>query len=294
MTAVAIGFAVALGIDGASVTPRAQGPSLKSQAGVFVEELQRAVARDDRGAVAALIRYPITAAAILPIPIKDATGLVDVYDAIFAPELRIAIALSGLDNGTVSEPAYPVTVDGEQIVLAGGLLTAELTSKGYRITHIVVPRSSSWGRQGPRRVLFRAGRRTAEFSGALGRFGVQTYVVYAQAGQILQVGIQGIRGRNVVVRILRAATGRPVDARTAQGTRTWIGAIPATGDYQIQVVRLVQDGAAALLYRLMVTLRQAKTATAINPGPLPAPVGQNGRSAGIAPRARHRSASRGE
>jgi hypothetical protein len=57
----------------------------------LLTELQRAISRDDRQAVAALIQYPITVAtAGLRIPIRDAAALVESYDPVFTPEQTTA------------------------------------------------------------------------------------------------------------------------------------------------------------------------------------------------------------
>src|SRR5438552_5061362 len=54
-------------------------------AAMFVRELQRALARDDRAAVSALVHYPLTVfAGGLRIPIPDAAALLQSYDVIFS------------------------------------------------------------------------------------------------------------------------------------------------------------------------------------------------------------------
>ena len=55
--------------------------------------------------------------------------------------------------------------------------------------------------------------------------------------------------------VLDAATGTPLDARTRDGIRVWVGRVPADGDYRIEVVRTSRQGDSVLIYRLTVRLR---------------------------------------
>jgi hypothetical protein len=59
---------------------------------VFLRDLQRAVARDDRAAVSALVQYPLTVfAGGIRIPIVDAEALRQNYDVVFSPALKTLI-----------------------------------------------------------------------------------------------------------------------------------------------------------------------------------------------------------
>ncbi len=63
----------------------------EAAARAFLADVQRLVARDDRSAVAALIRYPILiASGTVQIPVADAAALVERYDVVFSPALRDA------------------------------------------------------------------------------------------------------------------------------------------------------------------------------------------------------------
>jgi hypothetical protein len=46
----------------------------------------------------------------------------------------------------------------------------------------------------------------------------------------------------------------PVDGR-ARSDRMWIGRLPATADYRIDVMRTAKDAGSSLVYVLSVTLR---------------------------------------
>ena len=59
----------------------------------FVRELQRNLARDDRPAIAARVRYPLTVfVGGVRIPISSAAALIEQYDIVFTPALKAAIA----------------------------------------------------------------------------------------------------------------------------------------------------------------------------------------------------------
>src|SRR5687768_1810515 len=63
----------------------------------FLRELQRAVAADNRQAVAALVEYPITVfIGGVRVPMRDAAALTEHYDQIFTPELKRIIAGTGV------------------------------------------------------------------------------------------------------------------------------------------------------------------------------------------------------
>ncbi len=67
--------------------------------------------------------------------------------------------------------------------------------------------------------------------------------------------IEGVRGRDIVARIVRVRDGAPVDARAAEGVRTWSGRVPEEGDYRIEVVRLAREPAAPMPFTLTVSAR---------------------------------------
>src|SRR5919109_4437028 len=77
----------------------------------FLTELQRAVARDDRTAVAALVRYPVTVfAGSIRIPIADAAAMVQSYDVVFTPALKSLIAEASTSNRGGSASAASVAI----------------------------------------------------------------------------------------------------------------------------------------------------------------------------------------
>src|SRR5437870_4018201 len=144
-------------------------------AAMFVRELQRAVARDDRAAVSALIQYPVTVfAGGLRIPIPDAAALLQSYDVIFSPALKAVIA------------------------------RAAIPARG------------------------RAGRGTS---------------------------VAMTTDRAIAASIVSVNNRAPVDSHANDGVRTWIGRVPADGDYRIDVVRLASGGDPRLPYVLVVSMQ---------------------------------------
>jgi hypothetical protein len=69
----------------------------------FLTQLQRASQANDRNAIAALIRYPITISISgLRVPFADASSVLDRYDDIFDKPLRDAIARgSAIDTQSI-------------------------------------------------------------------------------------------------------------------------------------------------------------------------------------------------
>jgi hypothetical protein len=59
----------------------------------------------------------------------------------------------------------------------------------------------------------------------------------------------------VVLKVLDAKTGKPVDGKAGEGARTWIGRVPESGDYRIDVIRAPQAAGQTLPYVLVVRKR---------------------------------------
>ena len=202
----------------------------------FMTALERATARGDRGAVAAMVRYPLTvSAAGLNIPVNDRAAFLRYYDVIFTDDVRRAVA------------------SGEAV--RRGILRISRDGSAPKIFAINVPAGARHGaRHDTARVIFRAGSDSRQLAGALTMGQRASYVVFAKQGQLLEVRIDGVRGRDVVARVVDASTDAPVDTRAREGARAWAGRVTATGDYRIDVER-VAGGAAALPYTLVVSVR---------------------------------------
>jgi hypothetical protein len=231
----------------------------------FLRELQRAVASDDRKAVAALMHYPLTVwAAGVRIPIPDAQALHRYYDAVFSPALKDAIALAQLPRTGRPAPAVAVSITDSGAVVHENTITIDRVGGRLKVTRISAPLKpidrpraagappKSPSPREPQRVVM--GLRTVRLSGYLLDGGRDSYVIWADRKQLLEVRVTGVRERDVVARIVEVKTRTPVDARAAEGTRTWIGRVPESGEYRIDVVRLAR-GREPLPYGLTLRLR---------------------------------------
>jgi hypothetical protein len=211
-------------------------------ADALLAELQRAVARDDRPAVAAMIRYPITIAASgMRIPITDSAALVRSYDAVFTPEIKAAIR----DGSAIRDKLIQVTSVGGEFKISNVAFRAGSTSGGT-----TRPAASA-----PRRLTFGTAPQLAQGTGALAPGGSDAFVAYVEKGKLLEARIDRVRDRDVVLRVLDAKTGKPVDEKAATGARTWIGRVPESGDYRIDVTRPAQTGGPSLPFLLVVRKR---------------------------------------
>lgn len=198
--------------------------------------LQQAIARDDRGAVSALIRYPIVVTSgDVRIPIADAAALAQSYDAVFTPELKAAIR----DGSAVRD----------------GLVRVATVGGAQKIAGITLPPARPSRASGPARIVPGTQQRPAQRSGSLAPGGSDQYVVYVEKGRLLDARIERVRGREVVLRVLDAKTDRPVDARAGAGNRVWTGRVPESTDYRIEVTRQPHAGGEVLPYVLAVRVR---------------------------------------
>ena len=245
----------------------AQAPALDERVvAAFVRDLHGHLARDDRAAVAARVRYPLTVFARgVRVPLPDAAALIDRYDAVFSPALKELVAAAALPRERRESAGGSIVVGRRSATIAGALLV-EPSDGTLKITGITMPleqpaaearsRSASATPRGARRQerLAPVGR-PVQRSGALGRGEQHTYVLRAKKNQLLDVRITNVSRRDIVARIVHAKTGAPLDPQTRDGVRTWVGRIPEDGDYRIDVVRLAAGGEQWLPYLISVRLR---------------------------------------
>jgi hypothetical protein len=216
-----------------------------ASADALLTELQRAIRRDDRQAVAALIQYPITiATAGIRIPIRDAPSMVKSFDAVFTPELKAAIR-----DGTAIRDGLVQVTPVEGTVKITGISPAYGLARGN-----ATPTSSRAPPRGPRRVTFGTVE-IAQLSGSLAPGGSDAFVVSVEKGGLLEARIDRVPGRDVVLKVVDAKSGRPLDANAAAGARRWIGRVPESADYRIDVTRPAQHGGELLPYVLVVRRR---------------------------------------
>jgi hypothetical protein len=232
----------------------------------FLRELQRALARDDRQAVAAQVQYPlIVLAGGIRIPIADAAALIQTYDLVFSPVLKAMLAEAAIPTQRLA-PRYTVAVSGDAAIVGPDLIRIQAVGAVLKITRISPPlaapapaapgerrSSGSAVSREPRRLALQIGQ--VQLAGALAPGARDAYVVSAAKNQLLEVRINGVSGRDIVARIVNMKSRTPLDARARDGVRTWSGRVPDAADYRIDVVRLVSAGEPRLPYVIVVSMR---------------------------------------
>jgi len=216
----------------------------------FARTLAEAASHDDRRAIAGMVHYPIKVVASgWIIPVGDRATFVKYFDAFFTPEIRDLI-----DEAT----RRPRSARPDEVITLGKDAVRIMRFGGeYKIIGIAVPAPSGRvhaARRGTTRVQFATGQSTAGFSGTLAANERETYLLHARRNDLVDIRIDGVHGKDIVARIIDARTGTPVDAR-ADGTRVWVGRVPADGDYRLEVVRLATGGDSVLTYTLLVSVR---------------------------------------
>jgi hypothetical protein len=230
-----------------SVLATAAPPNTRLDA--FLASVQQACASNNRGALAALVQYPLTVfAGGWNIPVKDRATFLKSYDAFFTDDVKEAIAAAS--TGLRFDP-------NAAFVPFGNVLRIKPVGGSFRIVAIVMPPPGQRVRAARRetvRVSFPARQDWTAYAGSLAAGEHESYIVRAKRNEFLEVRIDGFAGRAIVAHVLDAA-GSALDARAREGTRVWAGRVPAEGDYRIDVVRTTRGGDPALVYRLTVTVR---------------------------------------
>ena len=237
----------------------AEGPSLPQ----FVSALQQAVARNNRPAVAAMMRYPLTVTAGgLQIPASDAKAFVSLYDTVMSPALRQVIGRARVP--AEGKPAAAAVRSAGGGITFENAVTIAPVGSGFRVTSLTVPmapQSKSPGEPIERQLTFRVGQPT-QLSGTLTPGGRDRFVFYAVRGALVDARLSGIPGRSALLRVVEASPGKAVDVRADAGTRVWTGRVSADGSYRIEVVRQPDTGNEPMIYTLSVgaemTGRQAR------------------------------------
>jgi hypothetical protein len=251
---------------------RAGAPQEDTAARAFLADLQRLVLRDDRRAVAGLIRYPIlVASGTVQIPFADAAALVERYDLVFSPALKSKIAQSAFATPGQRQPTYAAVASSGALTFAGGAILAEQIDGVFRITRISLAMddqfaavageasargtAGSRGRRAPERLTVRGRLHMAQASGTLAAGETRSYVVWGGQGQLFEARVDGVRGREILLRVVNAKTGAPIDARAAEGVRRWMGRLTAGADYRIDLLRGAPSSEQAPRYVLVVSVK---------------------------------------
>src|SRR5687767_103425 len=201
-----------LGLNAQSAEPTA-GSDRRAEA--FARRLVQALARRDRTAVAAMVRYPaMVLAGGFNIPVLDRATALHLYDLVFTAELRCLLEQSGLRRAGQPAPKYPIRVDAAGAAFGDGRIRAEQTEGGLKITRIVVPPASGLApppASKPQRVAFRWGQTEAQYAGRLYGDGVDSYLVSAGPGTLLEARIERFPGRRAAIRVTHQASGRVLE-----------------------------------------------------------------------------------
>lgn len=252
--------AIAIVLATSAASHATQTAPLDRQAVVqFVRDLHDRIGRDDRQAVAARVRYPLTVlAGGVRIPIADAAAFVTSYEIVLTPALKALVANAASGR---SSPRGALTTTAEFATIGDDAVRIERVDGALKITRITVPLGAAAapapadrGERAPVRTPQRLylGVGQLRRAGALAAGARDTYVISAAKNQFLDVRITGVAGRAIVARLTNIRTGTPVDARAQEGVRTWAGRLPDEGDYRIDVVRLDAGGGPRLSYVLTV------------------------------------------
>jgi hypothetical protein len=217
------------------------------EAETFRQRLLDALARNDRNAVARMVRYRLVVdAGGLMVPVVDATTLVRMWDVVFPPEVRCMVE------------QHAITVDAGGASLGDGRMRIDRGADGLKITRLVLPPGYGSGLAGkPRPVLFRWGKGLATYRGRLSADNVDVYLVQARAGDVLNAQLERVSVEQASVRVVQQAGNRVLSAAGPAGSearRFWAGRVPENGEYRVEVVRRGAYCDPPVTYQLRVRL----------------------------------------
>lgn len=249
-----IAFTLVLALFAQTPAQPATGSAPVSQ---FLTSLQQAVSRNDRTAVAGMVRYPLDVkAGALQIPVADAASFVKLYDSLLTAGVKQSIARARVPADGKPSAGVMRTADGGLVL--DGAVTISAAGGGFKITGLVAgaggATSGSPGEAVERQLTFRVGRPT-QVSGTLQPNGADRYVFYAVRGALIDARLTGVPGRSVLLRVLNISTGEAVDARADAGARAWTGRVAADGNYRIEVLRQPDTGREPLIYSMAVSVK---------------------------------------
>jgi hypothetical protein len=226
------------------------GTSAESRAGAFVSALAQAMSRGDRAAVAEMVGYPLNSTVGgIAIPIASRAELMKVYSSIFTAELRCVI------DDSVARGASALSVDAGGVTFGNGRIHAAEVAGALKITSIDVPPVTGVGAppNPPARRISRRG--VTQYSGRLYGDGVDTYIMPARRGDVVQARIEQFPGRSATVRIVDEKTGKSLTPAGALAPRFSSVTIQSPGDYRVEVVRLASYCLPSFTYLLTITIK---------------------------------------
>ena len=257
MTRTLIASALAIQVGFAMLAAQPGTPA-ENRAGAFVSALAQAMSRGDRAAVAEMVRYPLVATVGgVGIPIPGRAELIKAYGSIFTAELRCLV------DDSVAKGASALDVDAGGVTFANRRMHAAEVSGALKITSIDVPPVTGVGAppNPPARRVTRRG--VTQYSGRLYGDGVDTYLVSASRGDVVQARIEQFPGRSAAVRVVEQKTGKSLgrpapggaEGSGASAPRFWNGTIQESGDYRVEVVRLAPYCMPSFTYLLTITIK---------------------------------------
>ena len=226
------------------------GTSAESRAAAFVSALAQAMARGDRAAVAEMVRYPLNASVGgIGIPVASRAELLKVYPSIFTAELRCVL------DDSIARGASALSVDAGGVTFGNRRIHASEVGGAFKITSIDVP-SATGVAAPPNPPAQRVTRRgVTQHSGRLYGDGVDTYIIPARRGDVVQARIEQFPGRSAAVRVVEQKTGKSLDRPGPAAPRVWNGTIQDPGDYRVEVVRLAPYCMPSFTYLLTITIK---------------------------------------
>jgi len=226
------------------------GTSAESRAGAFVSALAQAMSRGDRAAVAEMVRYPLNpTVGGFAIPIANQAELIKVYSSIFTAELRCVV------EDSVARGSSALRIDAGGVTFGSGRIHAGEVAGALKITSIDVPPVTGVAAppNPPARRVSRRG--VTRYSGRLYGDGVDTYIIPASRGDVVEARIEQFPGRSAAVRVVQDKTGKSLDRPGASAPRGWNGTIQDPGDYRVEVVRLAPYCQPSFTYLLTITIK---------------------------------------
>ena len=215
--------------------------------------------RGDRRAVAGMVRYRLVVdAGGLMIPVVDRATLLQMWDAVFPPEVRCLIEGSGVPRPGQAAPRYAMKVDVGGAWYGDGRVRADRGPDGLKITRMTLPPGYGEGLAGkPRQVLFKWGKGRSAYRGRLSADNVDVYLVQARAGDLLNAQLERVRVEDASVRVVHQTGNRllsPAGPTGSEARRLWAGRVPESGEYRVEVVRRGAYCDPPVNYQLKVSL----------------------------------------
>ncbi len=218
----------------------------------FLTQLQRASQANDRDTIAALIRYPITISiAGLRVPFADAASFLERYDDVFNAPLRDAIAR----GSAIDTQSIVVTQVEGQLRISSITVPQFASGESADVVPQVDAPAGTARKQEPRRVAIRVGPRPTQIPGLLARGATDALILYLPKGMLASGRLERVPAGAAVIRVVHAATGAPLAARTPADGRFVSGRPSEGGDYRIEVRRTDKTDEAHLPYILSLSLR---------------------------------------